>query len=80
MSTAELRISIGQLLDGITDDSVLHAVYAFLAKASSSEDWYANLSDESKASIARGLEDAEKGRFVSQSSVQKRADKILGRK
>lgn len=79
MGTAELKTSINQLLQGITDDSVLKAVYTLLSRVSVEADWYDELSDESKASIQRGIEDAENGRFVPQSDVQAKVDKLLGR-
>ena len=79
MGTAELKTSINQLLQGITDDSVLKAVYTLLSRVSVEADWYDELSDESKVSIQRGIGDAENGRFVSQSDVQAKVDKLLGR-
>lgn len=81
MSTAELKISLHQLIDGVSDNSVLEAVYTLLSKATANqeEDWYNSLSDEAKASIQRGIDDANNGRFVPHSEVKAKVDKLLGR-
>ena len=67
MSTADLKLSLHQLIEGVSDSNVLEAVYTLLSKSSTStgEDWYDTLSDEAKASIQRGLDDAKNGRMVS---------------
>ncbi len=43
------------------------------------DNWYDSLSEESKASIKRGVEDANNGRFVSQDDVQAKVDRLLSR-
>lgn len=81
MSTVELKLSLHQLIDGVSDDSILEAVYTLLSKASLNQlDAYDLLSEESKSSIQRGIEDADNGRFVTQSEVKAKVDKLLGRK
>ncbi|MFT5778070.1 MAG: putative transcriptional regulator [Crocinitomicaceae bacterium] len=81
MSTSELKSNLHQLIDGITDNSVLQAVHTLLSKASTSndKDWYESLSDDHKASIQKGLDDANEGNFVPYEQVQAKADKLLGR-
>jgi hypothetical protein len=47
MSSAELKYSLHQLIDGITDKNVLQAVYTLLCKASEDNDWWNSLSEKS---------------------------------
>lgn len=80
MSTAELKSNIAQLIKQTTDTSLLEAIYALLSQAdSSSDDWYENLSPQAKASIQRGIEDGDNGRFVPYTEVKAKIDKLLGR-
>jgi predicted transcriptional regulator len=79
MSSAELKYNLHQLIDGITDNSVLQAVYALLSKVSKEEGWWDSLSEKSKQSILRGLDDADNGRFVPDHQVQAKVNKLLGR-
>ena len=67
MGSAELKSSLHQLIDGVTDTNLLEAVYALLSKAGSNvdTDWFDLLSDQQKSSIFRGLEDLKNGRIVS---------------
>lgn len=81
MSTAELKSTIAQLVKNTTDTSLLEAVYALLSKSSDDSDsWYDNLSPQAKASIQRGISDADNGHFVSHSEVKAKIDKLLGRR
>jgi len=79
MSTAELRANIYQLLQSVNDDSLLQAIYALLSKAENNDDWYDNLSIEAKASIQRGIEDADNRNFVSQEEITAKVNKLLKR-
>jgi predicted transcriptional regulator len=79
MSSAELKYSLHQLIDGITDKNVLQAVYTLLSKASEDDDWWNSLSEKSKQSILRGLDDADNGRFVQDHEVKAKVNKLLGR-
>ncbi|MCC6700079.1 MAG: hypothetical protein IT221_01050 [Fluviicola sp.] len=81
MGTVELKTSLHQLIEGVTDNSVLEAVYTLLSKATNNagDDWYNSLSDEEKAAIDRGLNDADNKRFVPYSDVKAKSDKLLGR-
>lgn len=79
MSTSELRLSLHQLIDAVTDSSVLQAIHTLLSQASKEEDWYTELSDASKASIERGLDDLKNGRVISNEQAMARiTDKISG--
>lgn len=81
MGTAELKSNITQLVKTTTDNTLLEAIYALLSKANSDTDnWYENLSAENKASIQKGLDDADNGRFVDYSEVKAKVDKLLGRR
>lgn len=79
MSSAELKYSLHQLIDEITDKNVLQAVYTLLSKASEDDDWWNSLSEKSKQSILRGLDDADNGRFVSDQEVKTKVNRLLGR-
>ena len=81
MGTRELKSSITQLIKGTTDNSLLELFYELLSKANTNgDDWYDSLSPGAKASIQKGIEDADNGRFVSHSEVEAKIDKLLGRK
>ena len=82
MSTVELKLSLHQLIDGVSDNSVLEAVYTLLSKATANQeaDWYNSLSDEDKASIELGIQQADRGEFISHKQVMLEVDKLLGRK
>jgi predicted transcriptional regulator len=81
MSTVELKLSLHQLIDGVSDNSVLEAVYTLLSKATASqeEDWYNLLSEKEKASIERGLEDLKNGKMVSHQVAMKRISEKVSR-
>jgi hypothetical protein len=81
MGTTELKSSITRLIKGTTDNSLLELVYELLSKANTNgDDWYDSLSPKAKASIQKGIEDADNGRFVPHSEVKAKIDKLLGRK
>ncbi|MFT6982970.1 MAG: hypothetical protein ACJAUD_001741 [Crocinitomicaceae bacterium] len=60
MSTAELKTHLHNLIDGITDNSVLQAVHTLLSKTAD-DDWWNELSDESKAKTLESLEQSRNG-------------------
>lgn len=81
MDTVKLKLRLHQLIDDVSDDSILEAVYTLLSKASLNQlDAYDLFSEEAKSSIQRGIDDADNGRFVTQSEVKAKVDKLLGRK
>lgn len=81
MGTVELKLSLHQLIDGVSDNSVLEAVYTLLSKATANQedDWYNLLSEEEKASIERGLDDLKNDRVVSHEAAMKRISEKISR-
>ncbi len=81
MSSVDLKLSLHQLIDGVSDNSVLEAVYTLLSKATSNqeENWYNSLSDKDKASIELGIQQADKGESIPHEQVMSEIDKLLGR-
>ncbi len=80
MSTADLKLNLHQLIDGVSDNSVLEAVYNLLSKATSNpEDWYDSLSENEKVSLEGGLEDLKNGRTLSHEDAMKRISQKVSR-
>lgn len=81
MSTADLKLNLHQLIDGVSDNSVLEAVYTLLSKATShqEEDWYNSLSEKQKTSIESGLDDLKNGRVISHEVAMKRISEKVSR-
>lgn len=79
MSTVDLKLSLHQLIDGVSDNSVLEAVYTLLSKATANqeENWYNSLSDKDKASIELGIQQADKGESIPHEQVMSEIDKLL---
>ena len=75
MSTADLKTHLHDLIDGITDNSVLQAVYTLLSKATADTDWWDELSDESKAKTLESLAQAKNGDTVSHGDAMQRMSK-----
>ena len=61
MSVTELKSGLHQLIDQIEDEQFLVDL-SKLIKARTQSDFWDELSDSTKASIQRGLEDAAEGR------------------
>lgn len=79
MGTVELKLSLHQLIDGVTDNAVLEAIHTLLSKTASNqeEDWYLSLSEEAKASIQRGIDDLNNGHTISNEEAMNRIhDKV----
>lgn len=79
MSKVELKLSLHQLIDGVTDTSILEAVYTLLSKATANteDDWYNSLSDEAKASIDRGLDDLKNGKTITHEVAMSRLNQRI---
>ena len=58
------------------DEKVVKMVYAML-EVDAQKDWWDDVSDEAKASIERGLKDAEAGRVTTHTDVMKKYKKWL---
>ncbi|MNK05576.1 hypothetical protein D3C87_234590 [compost metagenome] len=81
MSTVELKLSLHQLIDGVSDNCVLEAVYTLLSKATKNQedDCYNILSEEEKVSIERGLDDLKAGRVVSHEAAMNKISAKISR-
>lgn len=75
MNTAELKSHLHQLIDGITDNSVLQEVNTLLSKATSDQGWWNDLSEESKRKTQESLEQAKKGETLSHREAIQRMSK-----
>lgn len=58
------------------DEKVVRMIYAML-EVNAEKDWWDDLSDEAKASIERGLKDAETGNVTPHKEVMKKYKKWL---
>lgn len=58
------------------DEKVVKMVFAML-EVDAQKDWWDDVSDQAKASIKRGLKDAEAGRLTSHKEVLKKYKKWL---
>ena len=77
MSTAELKLSLYNLIDNINDNAVLQRVHSLLSK--SNTDWWDAISDEEKEAIHVGTQQLANGEGIPHEEVQKKVDKLLGR-
>ena len=59
------------------DEKVAKIVYAIPEEVDAQKDWWDDVSDEAKASIERGLKDADAGRVTSNKEVMKKYKKWL---
>jgi lipid A disaccharide synthetase len=71
MSTKEFKIYLHQLIDGISDHTVLQEVYLLLSKTSTNEDWFEKLSEDSKQKTLLSLKQSKKGEVLSHKSAMK---------
>lgn len=76
MSTTELKSSLHQLIDEVQDSKTLKAIYTLLSKREVVEvDFWDELSDAQKASVERGIAQANRGEFKSHKEVMKKYQK-----
>ena len=75
MITAELKSHLHHLIDKITDDSVLQALHTLLSKATNDQDWWNDLSEESKRKTLESIEQAKNGETLSHSEAMQRMSK-----
>lgn len=71
MSTDAIKLELIEWLTKLQNPALIGSLLSW-KKASETEDWYASLSPEQKASIDRGLADAAAGRTISSEEVWKR--------
>lgn len=71
MSTAELRLDLHKMIEGINDNSTLSAVYAFLSgnKDLPKSEWAENVSEEEEARILEGLKQESNGQVKSHDEI-----------
>ncbi len=72
MSTAELRLCLIERITQANEETLLKLIGLLNAE---DKDWWNNLSEEDKASVERGLQQADKGNFVSHDDAMKVFDK-----
>ena len=77
MSTAEqIKLSLHQLIDGITDESRLKVVHSALQNDG---DWWDELTEADRKSVETGLNQLKNGETIHYSEVKKKADALLRR-
>lgn len=71
MNVLELKSDLHHLIDKINDKSILNAVRTILSKqAEKSTDWWDMVNEEDKKAIKEGLEQLDKGDFLTRSQVR----------
>ena len=70
MSTAELKLHLHQLIDGITDSSVLQAVHTLLSKASEDDDWWDELPENAKNELQVAIDQLDEGKTFSHDQIK----------
>ena len=71
MNVLELKSDLLHLIDKINDKSILNAVRTILSKqAEKSTDWWDMVNEEDKKAIKEGLEQLDKGDFLTRSQVR----------
>ncbi len=81
MSAAEMKSQIIEMLSESVDESTLSKIIRLLKKSpkTTQDDWWESLSEASTKSIAKGIKDANEGKFVTSADVKAKANKVLGR-
>ena len=79
MSTAELKLNLHNLIEGIENENLLKAIYVIITqKAEPSEGLkWDNLPEGLKKEIVEGLEQADKGELIEHDVVMKKYEKWL---
>ncbi|MDF1548654.1 MAG: hypothetical protein P1P88_12585 [Bacteroidales bacterium] len=77
MSTAELKLNLHNLIEGIEDESFLNAIYVILAQktAPSGISKWDELPEALKQEIEEGLKEAENGKVIEHEVVMKKYEK-----
>lgn len=52
--------------------------FAIIEECSDNKDWYYKLTDEQRASIERGMKDAEEGRVITHEELQRKIKEKFG--
>ena len=71
MSTAELRLDLHKMIEGINDNTTLSAVYAFLSgnKDLPKSDWADTVTKEEEEAILKGLEQESEEKVKSHNQI-----------
>jgi len=77
MNTLELKTDLHLLIDGIDDAAFLQQVKYYVEEFISGEDWYENLTEEQKASLQKGMEEAKAGKGTPHTEVQKQIRQLI---
>lgn len=70
MSTDAMKLELIEWLTKLKDPGMIGSLFN-LKKASEVEDWYTTLTAEQKASVDRGIADAQAGRTISSEELWK---------
>jgi hypothetical protein len=80
-NTAEIKNYLHKLIVETNDEAILSKVKTyFTALRGENIDWWDMISDQEKEAINLGLQQLEKGEGIPHKDVQRKADKLLGRK
>lgn len=80
MSTAELKLSLHNLIDDIDNETLLKAIYVLItqkAETKANLDKWADFPESLKREIEEGLEQAKNGEVVEHQEVMKKYAKWL---
>jgi len=58
------KLELMQAILNMDDISLINEVKELISKRAESHDWFDDLTDEQQQSIARGLEQADRGEFI----------------
>lgn len=73
MDIGELRTDLHNMIDKISDSNVLNAVKTLLSgKVASEGDWWDEVSDQDRKAIEEGLEQLDRGEYLTRSEVRKK--------
>ncbi len=76
MNTLELKSELHRMIVETNDSGILEQVKSYFTGLTSEKDWYADLTEQQKASIQQGMEDAKAGVGISHAEMQQRIQKI----
>jgi hypothetical protein len=70
MDVIELRTDLHNMIDKITDSTILNAVKTLLScKTSGQTDWWDTLSEEERSEIEQGILEAERGEVIQHKEI-----------
>lgn len=80
-NTAEIKNYLHKLIVETDDEAILSKVQAYFTTLRGKNiDWWDMISDQEKEAINLGLQQLEKGEGIPHRDVQRKVDKLLGRK